>query len=187
MSCLSARRGNGNRKDQYATSDDFRKLFTEDAHSLYLLSFLLTANHEKAERCFGAGLDDCVDGNSVFQEWARAWARRVIVCNAIRIIAPHPGSAGPAPASIQSAGEGELPTMQLQDARFASILALQDFERFVYVLSVLEGYPDQNCAVLLGASKQEVREARLHAVQHVAAFEREEAAAADDAASVAVS
>jgi hypothetical protein len=49
-------------KSEDTTSDDFRKLFTED-NNLYLLSFLLTANCEEAERCFVAGLADCVDGN----------------------------------------------------------------------------------------------------------------------------
>src|SRR5258707_13897075 len=49
-------------------SNDFRELFTED-NNLYLLSFLLTANCEEAERCFVAGLADCVDGNPVFKVW----------------------------------------------------------------------------------------------------------------------
>jgi hypothetical protein len=36
-------------KDQYATAEDFCKLFAEEMTSLYLLVFLLTASHEKAE------------------------------------------------------------------------------------------------------------------------------------------
>jgi hypothetical protein len=74
---------------QPATCEDFRKLFTEDVHGLHLLSFLLTADHEKAERCFVAGLDECVDGDSVFKEWARPWARRMIVRNALQMISHH--------------------------------------------------------------------------------------------------
>ena len=66
-------------KNDYATSQHFCKMFTEDTNSLYLLSFLLTADHDKAEQCFVAGLDDCVrDDSSVFGEWSHAWARRVI-------------------------------------------------------------------------------------------------------------
>src|SRR5258708_37227748 len=75
-------------KSEDTTSDDFRKLFTED-NNLYLLSFLLTANCEEADRCFVAGLADCVDGNPVFKEWASSWARSIIVHNAIRILRPH--------------------------------------------------------------------------------------------------
>jgi hypothetical protein len=56
MSCRDAHRiGVSRRRSRYATSEDFRKLFTEGVSSLYLLSFLLTANHEKADRCFVAG------------------------------------------------------------------------------------------------------------------------------------
>ena len=59
-------------------------------NSLYLLSFLLTADREKAEQCFVSGLEDAVEGNPVFKEWARSWARRVIILNAVRVINPRP-------------------------------------------------------------------------------------------------
>jgi hypothetical protein len=55
-----------------------------------------------------------------------------------------------AASSSQSANEDNISRMPLQDAPFAIVLALEDFERFVYVLSVLERYSDQTCAVLLG-------------------------------------
>ena len=67
------------RPTPYASSDDFRRVFDEDMNSLYLLSFLLTADREKAEQCFVSGLEDAVEGNPVFKEWARSWARRVII------------------------------------------------------------------------------------------------------------
>ena len=62
MSCLGTHRIAESRTNQYATSEDFRQLFTEDSRGLYLLSFLLTANHEMAERCFVASLDECLNG-----------------------------------------------------------------------------------------------------------------------------
>lgn len=155
-------------KNDYATSEHFCKLFTEDTNSLYLLSFLLTADHQKAEQCFVAGLDDCVKEASVFREWARSWAQRVIVRNAIRIVAPHPGSTRQEPAAIRSAGEGNLTNTESRDAPFAGVLSLEDFERFAYVLSVLEKYSDQDCAALLGVSPQNVREGRARALQQIA-------------------
>ncbi|MGP8258835.1 MAG: sigma factor-like helix-turn-helix DNA-binding protein [Acidobacteriaceae bacterium] len=48
----------------------------------------------------------------------------------------------------------------------SAILALPDFERFVYVLSVLEGCTNQECATLLGVSPQQIEETRLRALQH---------------------
>jgi hypothetical protein len=68
--------------DQYASREDFRRIFTEDLDGLYQLSFLLTRDPQKAEQCFVGGLEDCLAGNPVFREWARSWAKRAIVQNA---------------------------------------------------------------------------------------------------------
>jgi hypothetical protein len=54
----------------YASSDDFRRIFYEENDSLHRLSFLLTADREKAEQCFVSGLEESVNGISVFEEWA---------------------------------------------------------------------------------------------------------------------
>jgi hypothetical protein len=160
-------------QNKNATAEDFRKLFTEeDSNGLYLLSFLLTANHEKAEQCLVAGLDDCVAGNAVFEEWAGSWARRAIVRNAIRMIAPHNGRAKPTKSAFQPPGISSVLMMPVQDVPFASILRLNDLERFVYVLSVLESYSDQDCVVLLGISRQEMRATRALALQHISESER---------------
>src|ERR1700734_1321289 len=94
----------------YASSADFCRIFDEDMNDLYLLSFLLTADREKAEQCFVSGLEDAVEGNPVFKEWARSWARRVIIVNAVRVINPRPmeenGRSGSAPVS----GNGKMPS-----------------------------------------------------------------------------
>jgi hypothetical protein len=39
----------------YATSADFGQIFHDEMEGLYLLSFLLTADREKAEQCFVSG------------------------------------------------------------------------------------------------------------------------------------
>ena len=49
-----------------------------------------------------------------------------------------------------------------------SVLGLADFERFVFVLCVLERYRDHECALLLGCSASEVREARTQAIEELA-------------------
>jgi DNA-directed RNA polymerase specialized sigma24 family protein len=151
----------------YATSTDFARVFREDMGSLHLLSFLLTADHEKAEECFVSGLDDCVEGNNVFREWARSWARRAIIQNAVRMLAPRQEDPTGAPAPVDSVdyGFGQTPEA---NAAIAHILKLRDFERFVFVLSVLERYSDQDCSVLLGCSRQDVREAKTRGLQQLA-------------------
>ena len=67
---------------------------------------------------------------------------------------------------LRAAEDGSLPGLASRDPRFSAILALPDFERFVYVLSVLEGCTDQECATLLGVPRQQIEETRLRALQH---------------------
>src|SRR2546426_1271145 len=81
----------------YATQDEFCRIFAEDENALYLLSLLLTADASKAEQCFVAGLEDSIQGNRVFKEWARAWSKRTIIKNAIRLISPIRGQVNGAP------------------------------------------------------------------------------------------
>jgi hypothetical protein len=59
----------------YASNGDFHRIFKEEKDSLYRLSFLLTADQEKAHQCLVSGLEDSMKGSPVFKEWARLWAR----------------------------------------------------------------------------------------------------------------
>ena len=151
----------------YAASTDYVRVFREDIGSLHLLSFLLTADQKKAEECFVSGLDDCVEGNNVFREWARSWARRVIIQNAVRMLAPRQEDPTGAPAPVDSVDYGFGQTSEA-NAAITNILKLPDFERFVFVLSVLERYSDQDCSVLLGCSRQDVNEAKTRGLQQLA-------------------
>ena len=146
----------------YASSGDFRRIFHEETDSLYRLSSLLTADHEKAEQCFVSGLEDSVNRSPVFKEWARSWARRAIVHNAVRVIYPHPTKEH-APPSLNSAGK----TSAGEQAEIAAVLELGPFERFVYVMSVLEHYSDLDCSVLLGCAQRDVFAARIRALQEI--------------------
>lgn len=156
-----------NAKSNYATCEDFCELFANNVKRFYLLSFLLTANPETAEQCFGSSLDDCVNGFSVFQESVDCRARHAIVRRAVRLIQPHPGDTAPRICAFHSADQSTLLEIAWEEGSFAKVLALKDFERFAFVLSVLERYPDQSCAILLEASRQQVREARVRAFDHL--------------------
>jgi DNA-directed RNA polymerase specialized sigma24 family protein len=172
-------------KGEYATADDFRKLFTEEMTSLYLLAFLLTASHEKAKQCFVSGIEDCAQGSAVFQQWARSWARRIIIQNAIRMIAPRPGFQNELTHQSPSAivhSERKLD----QDAVWNGVLALGNFERFVFVISVLEGYEDRECAALLGCTVLEVDQARVQASQQIADLGRTSVQPVDELSRMAV-
>jgi hypothetical protein len=128
--------------------------------SMHLLAFLLTADLAKAEECFVSGLEDCVEGTYVFRDWAQSWARRTIIQNAIRMLAPRKNHSTVAnvPSDAVSCGFGRT---QDADYAIARILRLERFERFVFVMSVLEKYSDQDCSVLLGCSRQDIEETRM--------------------------
>jgi DNA-directed RNA polymerase specialized sigma24 family protein len=154
------------RPTPYASSADFGQVFDEDMKGLYLLSFLLTADREKAEHCFVSGLEDAVNGNPVFKEWARSWARRVIIQNAVRAINPRPvEESGRLSSASVSSNEKTLPAAQ--QVEIAAVLGLEPFERFVYVMTVLERYSDQDCSLLLGCARQDVVAARSRALQQI--------------------
>ena len=150
----------------YASSDDFRRIFYERTDELYQLSFLLTADHEKAEQCFVSGLENSIKGNRVFKEWARSWARRAVVQCAVRVINPTPMEEG-----SRSIADSEGSTPVVEHGEIAAILRLRPFERFVYVMSVLERYSDHDCSVLLGCARQDVIAARTRAFQQIGATE----------------
>lgn len=158
----------GNSENRYATCQDFLRIFDEDMRGLYQLSFLLAADHQKGERCFVGGLEDCAKENRVFREWAHTWAKRVIVQNAIRELRPRPS---------RSDSTAVLPTAfphtnrRIEHFDVNTVLGLADFERFVFVLCVLERYRGHECALLLGCSASEVRDARTQAIQELAKFQ----------------
>ena len=155
------------RTTTYATAGDFCRIFKEDMQNLYSLSLMLAADPEKAEQLFVSGLDDCTASNPVFKEWARAWTRRVIVKNAVRLIAPQPGSPKRALNTVFSSDATNRSLPELP-AEIYAVLRLSPFERFTFILSVLEGYSDQDSALLLGCTRQTLIAARIRAEQQIA-------------------
>jgi hypothetical protein len=147
----------------YATGSDFCRIFKQDMNHLYLLSLLLAGDHAGAEKCFVRGLEDSISSNPVFVEWAQSWAVRKIVQNAIEAIHPRPLS------NINGNGASDLLSdhATTEPAEIARILALPAFDRFAFVLSVLERLSDQDCAVLLACTSGELVAARTRALQQI--------------------
>jgi len=154
------------RPSPYASCADFRRIFDEDMNSLYLLAFLLTADRKKAEQCFVSGLEDAVEGNPVFKEWARSWARRAIIQNAVRVINPGPAKGTGRSSSAPMDRDDKSPLAE-HPVEIATVLGLEPFERFVYVMTVLERYSDHECSLLLGCARRDVLAARTRAMQQI--------------------
>ena len=152
----------------YASHEDFHTIFNEDLKDHYQLSFLLTRDPAKAERCLVTGLEDCVSGNRVFREWARSWAKRTIVQNAIRELKPRPSQStsplsGAMFSDVDQHSRGPGGHFEID-----AVLRLADFDRFVFVMSVLEHYSEHDCALLLGCSARDIREGRTRALKELA-------------------
>ena len=152
----------------YASHEDFHTIFNEDLKDLYQLSFLLTRDPAKAERCLVSGLEECVSGNRVFREWARSWAKRTVVQNAIRELKPRPSQSdsplsGAVFSDINQHSRGPGGHFEID-----AVLRLADFDRFVFVMSVLEHYSEHDCALLLGCSARDIRERRTRALKELA-------------------
>jgi hypothetical protein len=148
------------RATPYLTVTDFFNIFNEEMHSLYLLAFLLTADHDKAEECLVSAMGECVDGVGVFTDWARSWTRGAVLKRAIQMVMPAPEHADS--VSLISLERSDTPA---ENNPFAAILLLDAFERFVFVMSILEGQSDEECGALLRCSRRDVTIARVLALK----------------------
>jgi len=135
-----------------------------------LLSLLLTGTPGKAEECFIEGIGESTKGNYVFKEWARSWARRTIIQSAIRLIAPMDYSPTISRSADVARGMDKIPLILHAEVR--AILELAPLERFVFVMSVLERYSDNDCSILLGYARREIVPLRIRAMQQLGMFLR---------------
>jgi DNA-directed RNA polymerase specialized sigma24 family protein len=144
----------------YADRADFCEVFEKEMKPLYLLAFLLTANHKQAEQCFASTVEETLKEQAVFKEWARSWVRRALIEKAIEIVSPALNRSGKKLDSW-SARHNE-PTGQDQ---IEPVTKLTPLERFVFVMSILERHSHSDCALLLGCSTNKVAQARTRALR----------------------
>src|SRR5258708_21594373 len=116
------------RATPYATVADFFATFNEEMHSLYLLAFLLTADHDKAEQCLASAMGECEEWIGVFTDWAHSWSRRAVLKRAIQMIMP-------VPEHVEKVSISPLKTAATSredNNPFPAILLLDPFDRFVF-------------------------------------------------------
>lgn len=148
--------------NDYATPSDFCAIFTQHMDCLYLLALILAGDELLAKECFLAGFDSCAGENRVFKESALSWSRRSVIKNAIRIVLPTSGN------SSRQGLVGKRNGLSVDaDASLPSVQGLPPFDRFVFVMSVLERYSDHECALLLGCSFADILPARARALQRI--------------------
>jgi len=132
------------------------RVFDEEMRNLYLLSFLLTADHDRAEKCLISAIARCGEGIGSVAEWERLWKRRIIFEHAIQMVMPSPDCADNGSFMVLKDPMGAA-----ENNLVADVLSLGSFERFVFVMSVLEGVSDEECAILLNCSQRDVMMSRV--------------------------
>ncbi len=153
---------NAELNSQYATRADYCRIFEQEMRPLYLLSFLLTANHARAEQCYVEGMENAAKGSPVFKEWARSWSKRTVIQNAIRLVFSESDQSEVRDAWHDPLGEPRVSSV------IDVVTRLAPLERFVFVMSVLERYSDRECSVLLNCMVKDVIDARLQALRALA-------------------
>ncbi len=149
---------------EYVVTSECADDFIDKMNCLYLLSFLVTADRQLAETCFSDALQEYMEAQGGFMEWAKQEGRRAIIRNAVQAMRPAPKQAyswsfHTTPRSLVSAAHQP----------FAAITSLSAFERFVFVMSVIEGFSEEDCAALLNCSLQDVAIGRELAEKIIAA------------------
>jgi len=155
------------RSNVYATRSDFCHIYVEQMNGLFLLSLLLTADPQKAEQCFLAGFEDSVRNNYVFKERAHSWARRSIILRAIRLLCPRPSEETESNGARISPFNGKMPAEVHACPNFTRIVGLNSFERFVFIMSILEKHSVHECSLLLGCSRRDIIDAQKTAVHRL--------------------
>ena len=156
------KRSDGKGRADHATHSDFSAVFLQQLDRLYSLALILVDDELRAEECLLAALDSCAEGASVFKESAVAWSRRMVIKRAIRFILPSPASPSRTALVVNHCDRSSN-----SDASLQSVQKLSHFDRFVFVMSVLERYSDRDCALLLGCSRTDVVTARIRAFQQI--------------------
>jgi hypothetical protein len=130
---------------------DYAEIFLDQMNCLYLLSFLVTADRHLAERCFSKALDEYVEARGGFLEWAKQEGRRAVLRHAVQIIRPVPKETYDRPFYGNA-----RPLVSAAHQPFVAITSLGAFERFVFVMSVIEALPQEECAARLNCSMEDV-------------------------------
>jgi DNA-directed RNA polymerase specialized sigma24 family protein len=147
---------------EYARKEEFVGVFDCERVGLQRLAILLTANSEAAKRCLSRAFQECIASTSVSKEWVVSWTRRMVIRNAISLVM---GPGGRSFVNTNDDADDGFVAFSPDDslgviAASGSILDLPEFERFVFVICVLERYSIHDCALLLGKSRRDINEAR---------------------------
>jgi DNA-directed RNA polymerase specialized sigma24 family protein len=147
----------------YANASDFADIFIRDMEHLYYLATLLLGDLQKAECCFQAAFDSCFGGPVISSPWASTWTRRSIIKTAISMLSPRSARQSESQSPIEHQIAPSYSALPLQ-----TVQRLPAFDRFVFVLSVLEKYSKRDCCLLLNCSPTDIVAAQIRVFECLA-------------------
>jgi hypothetical protein len=151
-----------NRANDYATASEFCQIFSKNMEGLYTLALALTADKTTAEQSLLLALEECKKTASVFRQWAHSWSRLAVIESAIRLVKP---SANDVAEEVRAKTDDVI---EKSDPAARYVSKMQTFDRFTFVLSVLDRYSVRDCAILLKCRPQEIKRARQRAMEFFA-------------------
>lgn len=154
----------------WATQRNVQNYFAAAMNDLFCLAFLVTAHADRAEECVIRSIRECMKSTRILREGLPAWVRNSIIRNGIAIANQFKKDSQEDKECIAVIPPSSRAPAGLADYS-AGVLELSSFDRLVYVICVLEHYTSRHCALLLRTSREEVREARIRALAHIAEFE----------------
>jgi hypothetical protein len=151
-----------NRANDYATASEFCQIFSKNMEALYTLALALTGDKAAAEQCLMLALEECKKTASVFKQWAHSWSRLAVIESAIRLVRP---SANDVAGAVSVVSEEVI---EKSGPAAVHVSKMRAFDRFTFVLTVLDRYSVRDCAILLKCRPQEIKRARQRAMEYFA-------------------
>jgi hypothetical protein len=141
-------------------------MFTSEMNDFYRLSLQLTADADRAERCLTLAMKDCFGMNTIIKGFARTWARRMVIRNAIQVVL---GIDNEFARDTECEFHLQASRYRIDELRESfAILDLAEVDRLVFVICVLERLSILDCALLLRKSPKEVSDAIMRATHQIA-------------------
>jgi hypothetical protein len=138
-------------------ANDLAEIFEDKWSELYSLAFLLTGNADRSVYAFRRALDS-EDESPVFGKFMNAWARKLIIAEALGTIQPELRASR---QRVVRASEEEIacdpkwkrrPYVSREEFEEA-VVAIDAFPRCAMLLTIFEGMSIQTAATLLNEDK----------------------------------
>jgi hypothetical protein len=142
----------------YEAHEELIENFEKNSSELYRLALLLTGNTDRSVEAFSRAIDFDEEENPAFGGFMNAWARKLIIVKALGTIEKELRASKQRVArrvADEAAGVGKwkrrahIAREEFEEA----VIVIDAFPRCAMLLTIFEGMPIEDAAVLLNADK----------------------------------